>query len=245
MRGFVLAAAFSSLPMLAWAQAGGGASGTLLDEPALATTTTESPASPPAEAAPPAADTTAATPNGVAAPGISVTDEDAAPPTQRTHAQAAGVAAPGVNANAGAQHAAASQRTSIEPQNALERAFVTAAHEQSQRAAFRRIFLDSQVALATVSNDANAAPRVVTLGPAGDACLIFTSDARATQIMGARSPRQMMTGREALQRLRGARLVIININLDPYLTLDSDGVSAFLAADTAPPVTPRSAGPAQ
>jgi hypothetical protein len=55
----------------------------------------------------------------------------------------------------------------------------------------------------------------------------------------------MMTGREALQRLRGARLVIININLDPYLTLDSDGVSAFLAADTAPPVTPRSAGPAQ
>jgi hypothetical protein len=63
--------------------------------------------------------------------------------------------------------------------------------------------------------------------------------------MGARSPRQLMTGRQALQRLRGAHLVIININLDPYLTLDAAGVDAFLGADAAPALQSRSAGPAQ
>src|SRR5262249_33601894 len=86
---------------------------------------------------------------------------------------ASGVAAPGVNANAGTQQAATSQRATIDPTNALERAFVSAAHEQNQRAAFRRIFLDSQVALATVSDAAGAAPRIVTLGPAGGPPLTF------------------------------------------------------------------------
>lgn len=133
----------------------------------------------------------------------------------------------------------------IDPENALERAFVNAARQENQRAAFRRIFLEAQVALATVSADANAAPRLIRLGPAGDTCLIFTSDARATQIMGANAPRRMMTGREALQLLRGAHLVIININMDPYLTLDAAGIEGFLGADAAPATTPRSAGPAQ
>jgi hypothetical protein len=144
--------------------------------------------------------------------------------------------------NAGAAHAAPT-RTAIEPANDLERAFVTAAHQASARAAFRRTFLSSQVALATMSAAANAPAREIRLGPGGDACLIFTSNARATQIMGANSPRQLMTGREALERIRGAHLVIININMDPYLTLDAAGIEAFLGADAAP-ATP-SAGPSQ
>ncbi len=270
MRGLVLAVAIA-LPGLAWAQTS-STGGTLVDEPAIApntttaTTTTandapgaeRAPSLPAAETSQPAADTPAPPASGVAAPGISISNSDEAGPATSTPPRrstanssaatpgqtAPGVAAPGVHAN-GAQSASTAPRSTIEPANALERAFVAAARQENQRAAFRHTFLDAQVALATVSTGANAAPRLVRLGPAGEACLIFTSDARATQIMGARSPRQMMTGREALQRLRGAHLVIININLDPYLTLDAAGVDAFLGADAAPNAQPLSAGPAQ
>ncbi len=268
MRSLVLAVAIAGLPAQAMAQAG-AASGASADQATATTadapqTTADAPTQAPASP-----------PTGVAAPGINVSETgDAHAPAAATSASphrrsttdaahggaahgaavqggaaasgvaAPGIAAPGVSAN-GVQNASAPQRTTIEPANALERAFVGAALQESQRAAFRRIFLDAEVALATVSADANAAPRLVRLGPAGEACLIFTSDARATQIMGARSPRQLMTGRQALQRLRGAHLVIININLDPYLTLDAAGVEAFLGADAAPAAQPRSAGPAQ
>ena len=137
----------------------------------------------------------------------------------------------------------------IEPANALERAFVTAASEESARAGFRRLFLRSQVALATVATTADAAARTIPMGPGGEACLIFTSNARASEVMGAHAPRLMMTGRQALERVRGAPLLIININLQPYLTLDAAGIESFLAlpagdaAPTAPP--PVSAGPSQ
>ena len=198
-------------------------------------------------------------PAGVAAPGITLSESGAteqSPSAQTTppsahappanaHAAAtapSGVAAPGVSANGGAAHAAPA-RAAIEPANDLERAFVNAAHQANARIAFRRTFLASQVALATVSADANAAPREIRLGPGGEACLIFTSDARATQIMGPSAPRQLMTGRQALERLRGAPLVIININMDPYLTLDAAGIEAFLGADA--PAAPASAGPSQ
>ncbi|MBI3439852.1 MAG: hypothetical protein HY054_14595 [Proteobacteria bacterium] len=187
-------------------------------------------------------------PAGVAAPGINLSANGAsqqeAPPA---HAAAttppASVAAPGVNANRGAAHPTPA-RAATEPANELERAFINAARQASARVAFRHTFLESQVALATVSADANAAPREIRLGPGGEACLIFTSDARATQIMGPNAPRQLMTGRQALERIRGAPLVIININMDPYLTLDTAGIEAFLAADSAPPAT-HSAGPSQ
>ncbi|MFZ2029105.1 MAG: hypothetical protein WAU68_02265 [Vitreimonas sp.] len=203
-------------------------------------------------------------PAGVAAPGITLNDAGAAQPsaaqpsasasvaaaspathnTARTQAPAppSGVAAPGINANANASPATPT-RAAIEPMNDLERAFVNAAHQASARAAFRHTFLTSQVALATMSAAANAPAREIRLGPGGDACLIFTSDARATQIMGPNSPRQLMTGREALQRIRGAHLVIININMDPYLTLDGAGIEAFLGAETAPAAP--AAGPSQ
>jgi hypothetical protein len=196
-------------------------------------------------------------PTGIAAPGINLSDTGVpqapaparvaqTPPVTRsttgTHdaTPPSGVAAPGVNANA--SHATPA-RTAIEPANDLERAFVTAAHQASARAAFRRTFLASQVALATMSAAANAPAREIRLGPGGDACLIFTSNARATQIMGPNSPRQLMTGRQALERIRGAHLVIININMDPYLTLDTAGIDAFLAAEAAPAAP--SAGPSQ
>ena len=212
-----------------------------------------------ADTAPP----TAPAPTGVAAPGITLSESgasepsasasaDTTPPAPHNTARAqattppaappSGVAAPGVSATASSSHATPA-RTAIEPANDLERAFVNAARQASARIAFRRTFLASQVALATVSTDANAAPREIRLGPGGQACLIFTSDARATQIMGPRAPRQLMTGRQALERLRGAPLVIININMDPYLTLDTAGIDAFLGAEAAP--TAPSAGPSQ
>lgn len=193
-------------------------------------------------------------PTGVAAPGINLSETGApqatvAPTPPAGHGTAGAHdatppsrVAPGVNANANASHATRA-RTAIEPANDLERAFVTAAHQANARAAFRRTFLASQVALATVSAAANAPAREIRLGPGGDACLIFTSNARATQIMGPNSPRQLMTGRQALERIRGAHLVIININMDPYLTLDAAGIEAFLGAEAAP-ATP-SAGPSQ
>lgn len=204
-------------------------------------------------------------PVGVAAPGINLSEApDASEPAATTPAIVAttppathgganthgapattppsGVAAPGINANASAANAAPS-RSAIEPTNDLERAFISAAHQASARAAFRRTFLTSQVALATMTAAANSPARQVRLGPGGDACLIFTSNARATQIMGSQAPRQLMTGREALERIRGAHLVIININMDPYLTLDAAGIEGFLGAEAAP--TAPSAGPAQ
>lgn len=222
-----------------------GESASASDTPASSTTDAPTATAP----APQAAAETA--PAGVAAPGISLSENGApqqpATPTHApapTHAAAApstGVAAPGVNVNSSAHPTPT--RTAMQPANDLERAFVNAAHQASARTAFRHTFLDSQVALATVSTAPNAPAREIRLGPGGEACLIFTSDARATQIMGAGAPRQLMTGRQALERIRGAPLVIININMDPYLTLDAAGIDAFLGADA--PAAAASAGPSQ
>jgi hypothetical protein len=210
--------------------------------PATTAHAAPAPTPPPDE---PIATTGAATSN--VASGITVSESGATVPSHPAHpaphAPATGSAQAGAAAPGAAQHASAPARTVIQAANPLERAFLNAARQESERVPFRRIFLDSQVALATVSAAPNAAPRSVRLGPAAEACLIFTSDARATQVMGPTAPRQMMTGREALQRVHGAHLVIININLDPFLTLDAESVSAFLSADAAP-ATP-SAGPSQ
>lgn len=138
----------------------------------------------------------------------------------------------------------------ITPQNALERTFVAAVDSDQMKAVFRRQFLDSQVALALSSQTPDAPPRQIEVRGV-PACLIFTSSARATEVMGAQAPRVMLTGRQALERARGAN-VVININLRPFLTLDADGVEGFLAlpADApasppAPPPPPASAGPSQ
>jgi hypothetical protein len=70
--------------------------------------------------------------------------------------------------------------------------------------------------------------------------------------MGADTPRVVVTGRQALERVRGAN-VVININRRPFITLDAEGVEGFLALpdgreqSSAPqqPEAPASTGPTQ
>jgi hypothetical protein len=141
----------------------------------------------------------------------------------------------------------------IEPQSALERTFVAATENDALRALFRLQFLESPVALALSGPSPDAPPRQIDLPRGARACLIFTSSARATEIIGARAPRVVLTGREALERVRGTN-VIININLRPYLTLDAAGIETFLAlpeipeppaSTPSPPPPSASAGPTQ
>lgn len=136
-------------------------------------------------------------------------------------------------------------RNFIEPQNALERALIAATEVgagEEERAAFRRLFLESQVALALSATDPEAPPRQVEPRPGVNTCLIFTSSARATEVMGANAARVMLTGREALERVRGAN-VTINMNLRPYITLDADGVAGFLALPARAPAPAAPAAP--
>lgn len=182
----------------------------------------------------------------VAAAGLAFA-QPASPPAQQPPVAAPGVRAPG-----------APEHELIAPRNALERAFVTATDETgtdaaraAARAEFRRLFLSSQVALALSSTTPDAPPRQIEVHGA-PTTLIFTSSARATEVMGAQSPRVILTGREALARVRGAN-VIVNINLRPFLALDAEGVESFIAlpvpaaapapAQPAPPTD--SAGPSQ
>lgn len=164
---------------------------------------------------------------------------------------AAPAAAHGQTEPASATASPAATPALIEPQNALEQSFLNALNNEALRPAFRRQFLTSQVALAVVSRLPEAPPRQVQMRPGVSACLIFTSSARASQVMGPMAPIQMLTGRRALQRVRGAN-VIINVNLAPALTLEPDDVQAFLDMpdeSVAPPpqipTPPRLAGPTQ
>jgi hypothetical protein len=171
---------------------------------------------------------------------------------------AASLAAIAVPAAARAQTEPASTTASpastpglIEPQNALEQSFLNALNNEALRPAFRRQLLTSQVALAVVSRLPEAPPRQIELRPGVQACLVFTSSARAAQVMGPMAPVLMLTGRQALRRVRGAN-VIININLAPALTLEPEDVQALLDMpdeSIAPPpqiaTPPRLAGPTQ
>jgi hypothetical protein len=143
----------------------------------------------------------------------------------------------------------------IEPQNALERALLAATDPGAgdpERDAFRRLFLRSEVALALSSNSPDAPPAQIQPRAGYRTCLIFTSSARAPEVMGASTPRIVVTGRQALERVRGAN-VVININRRPFITLDAEGVEGFLALpdgrETAPqpegPQPPASTGPSQ
>ncbi|HYD71807.1 MAG TPA: hypothetical protein VEF55_01620 [Candidatus Binatia bacterium] len=143
----------------------------------------------------------------------------------------------------------------IEPQNALERALLAATDPgagEPERDAFRRLFLRSEVALALSSNSPDSPPAQIEPRAGFRTCLIFTSNARVTEIMGAGTPRVVITGRQALERVRGTN-VVININRRPFITLDAEGVEGFLALpegretapQPAPPPPPASAGPTQ
>lgn len=143
--------------------------------------------------------------------------------------------------------------TEIEPRNALEHAFVRALHDEAERPAFRRLLLTSYVALAIAERSPDAPPRMIELRPGLRASLLFTSGARTTEIIGPQAPVLMLTGRRALERVRGGN-VIININLAPALVLEAEDVDAILAMpDESPapptgsiePLAPRLAGPTQ
>jgi hypothetical protein len=142
----------------------------------------------------------------------------------------------------------------IEPQNALERALIAATDPgagEPQRDAFRRLFLRSEVALALSANAPDAPPAQIEPRPGFQTCLIFTSSARVTEIMGDGAPRIVLTGRQALERVRGAN-VVINLNRRPFITLDAEGVEGFLALpdgreteDSPQQQAPASTGPSQ
>ncbi len=128
----------------------------------------------------------------------------------------------------------------IEPANALENAFVSALTNEAMRPIFRRQLLESHVALALASGEADAAPLEITLREGVRASLVFTSASRLDEVMGPQTPRVILTGRAALERLRGKN-VIVNARLMPMLTLEPEDVTSYLETPTAE----GSAGPTQ
>jgi hypothetical protein len=129
----------------------------------------------------------------------------------------------------------------IVPETELERTFLAAFSNEEMRTAFRRQFLESNVVLALASNATDAAPLERPLPGGQTATFIFTSAIRADSVMGPAAPRRTMTGRAALERVRGKYLVI-NYTLEPMLTLEPEDIDRFLAL---PRTAARSAGPSQ
>jgi hypothetical protein len=127
----------------------------------------------------------------------------------------------------------------IEPQNALEYAFVSALDNENMRPVFRRYLLDTHVALALQGAGANAEPLEVQVREGFRAGAVFTSAARLDAVLGAAAPRAMINGRAAFERLRGKN-VVINYRLLPMLTLEASDVARYLEAPGE-----SSAGPTQ
>lgn len=164
-------------------------------------------------------------------------------PVAASAQEAPAVAAPGIRLNdAGANEAPAPRLAlrPIEPANALERIFLAALDDPSVRPMFRRMLLDQNVAVVVTSAEPGAAPREIAIGNDHSAAFIFTSSERVDQVLGPETPRQVMTGRAAFERLRGKN-VVLNPQLMPMLTLEPEDLISYLAA----PVPRASAGPAQ
>ena len=127
----------------------------------------------------------------------------------------------------------------IEPQNALEYAFVSAFSNEGMRPIFRRYLMETHVALPLVDDTPDAAPREMTTREGFRGGAIFTSEQRLQSVLGPETPHVMINGRAALTRLVGKN-VVINPGLVPFLTLEPRDVAAYLA-------TPgeSSAGPSQ
>jgi len=118
----------------------------------------------------------------------------------------------------------------IIPTNELERAFLAALNDPTQRAVFRRVLLESQVALALASDEHDAPPRLLDLGDNREAGFVFTSNERLSVVLGPGVPRRVMSGRQALERLRGKH-VVLNWRLAPMLTLEPADVESYLSRD--------------
>lgn len=127
----------------------------------------------------------------------------------------------------------------IDPTTPLESAFVMALEDERMRPIFRRYLLDTSVALAMTGEGADAAPREIEVRPGWNAGAIFTTAARLSSVLGADTPHVVLSGRAALERLRGKNAVI-NYRLVPMLTLDAEDVATYLATEGS-----AAAGPTQ
>ena len=121
----------------------------------------------------------------------------------------------------------------IDPENSLEEAFVSAFARESARPAFRRALMASPVALALANATPESPPLFVDVASetAGQPPLhggaVFTSPSRLHGVLGPNAPFATLTGRQALERLRG-RNVVLNYRLVPMLTLQVDDVAHYL-----------------
>jgi hypothetical protein len=129
----------------------------------------------------------------------------------------------------------------IVPETELERTFLAAFSNEDMRSAFRRQFLESNVVLALATSASDSPPLERPLPNDQRMTFIFTSAARADSVMGPAAPRRAMSGRAALERVRG-KYLLINYTLEPMLTLEPDDIDRFLAL---PRTAARSAGPSQ
>lgn len=122
----------------------------------------------------------------------------------------------------------------IEPENELERVFLAALEDPTMRPVFRRVLLESRVAVAFANDEYDSPPRLLRIDENREAGFIFTSDDRLSSVMGPGVPRRTMSGRQAFELLEGKN-VILNWRLAPMLTLEPEDVAAYLARDDAGP----------
>lgn len=148
-------------------------------------------------------------------------------------------AAPEPAENESAAGAEARGPVPIQPANALEHTFVAALTNAEMRPVFRRMLLESQVALALDSGGEEV--RTVPIQGERTAAAIFTSPARLRVILGADAPFEVMTGRAALARVREGN-VAINIGWAPMLTLEPEDIAQWLEA---PDLSSATRGPSQ
>ncbi|GAM98551.1 hypothetical protein U91I_02186 [alpha proteobacterium U9-1i] len=116
----------------------------------------------------------------------------------------------------------------IQPENALERAFLDAFRDPALRPGFRRELLTAQVALALANTAPDSPPRMMQVREDLSVGLIYSSATRLAGVLGPAAPRAMMTGRQALTRLAGQH-VAFNLRLVPMLTLEPEDIAEYLA----------------
>jgi len=133
-------------------------------------------------------------------------------------------------ATAATPPAPAAPQGPIEPTNALEFAFVAALTDPGMRTVFRRYIMDTHVVVAMAGEGNDAAPLEIDVNPTFRAAAIFTSDQRVNEVLGPDTPRIVINGRAAFERLEGKN-VVINYRLIPMLTLEPEDVQAYLAAE--------------
>mgnify|MGYP001373332685 CR=1 FL=1 len=131
-------------------------------------------------------------------------------------------------------HAAGPQQ--IEPANALEHAFVAALTNPEMRPVFRRLLMESQVAVALTASGAGASPLAVPL-PNQAPAAVYTSPARLTAILGADAPHAVLTGRAAFTRLRQSNITL-NFGWAPMLTLEPEDIARYLGTPETPAAAP-------